>query len=456
MDKTIKIYQSIIKLTCNNIDFDYKNPYNKEIIINTTTGSGFFISKDIILTAAHVIENAKMIIFESPQLSNNKHKAVIQSICFDSDIAILKSEKYESKIWLELDDSNNILISDYINAYGYPLNTTQLKSTAGIISGSEYGLIQIDSAINPGNSGGPIINKNNKVIGIIILNITKYNMIPIDGIGYAVPINRISIFDSKQPSEENNNLPIYNICKLLINYNNSSIDKIDMTNHKISGISISTISKYSPLKKLNIKSGDIIIELNNMKIDNYGKIIQFNDTKKIFNKIFIEDYIALLKPYEYYKIIYFSLKKKKIIIDKVYLSGSYNNGSNTLINILYNKLKYINFGGLILIDFTKNIINLNKQSNLSFNLYMQSKLLNLFNNYVIIINIMPNSPFNITNNIFNYQIIKSINNIKINTLNDIINLIKNNKEKYFIIKTMNSDIDTINSDYVLKTLKTNI
>ncbi len=53
-------------------------------------------------------------------------------------------------------------------------------------------LIQFDAAINPGNSGGPLVDLNGRVIGIISSRIDQFGDRPVQGIGFAVPIEAAS------------------------------------------------------------------------------------------------------------------------------------------------------------------------------------------------------------------------------------------------------------------------
>jgi len=101
---------------------------------------------------------------------------------------------------LELGDSGNLKVGQFVIAIGTALGEFRHTVTTGVISGlgrgivagSEYegyverldDVIQTDAAINPGNSGGPLLNSAGQVIGI--------NVAVAQGaqnIGFAIPVN---------------------------------------------------------------------------------------------------------------------------------------------------------------------------------------------------------------------------------------------------------------------------
>lgn len=137
-------------------------------------GSGFFISADgYLLTNNHVIEEADQIIVR--MVDRREYKAILIGSDSRSDLALLKVDE-EGLPYLELDDSDNLKIGEWVVAIGSPFGL-DFSASAGIVSAIGRSLptennenyvpfIQTDVAINPGNSGGPLFNLDGKVVGV--------------------------------------------------------------------------------------------------------------------------------------------------------------------------------------------------------------------------------------------------------------------------------------------------
>jgi S1-C subfamily serine protease len=428
-----EIYNSIIRIVSNNQDYDYLNPKNI-VIEEQSIGTGFFITKQHIITCAHVINMASTIYFTIPSISNVKYKAKITGICQNLDLALLESEDYISNKMLCMYNSDEITIQDPIKVIGFSLGRDKLKITKGIISGIQDGNIQIDSAINSGNSGGPLLNSNNKVIGII-----SSKVINADGVGYAIPINLVSIFKNI-----NKKKIVYNSCNFLAKFSNTSDNRIEMINELNqmnnikSGLTIALMSDRSPLKKIGIDIGDLLIEFDLKPINNFGEIQLANKTLTLR----LYEYIERLSPGEQYMIKYYSFKQNNIISDKIIFPLNDEMGINKIIP-MFNKLNYIVLGGLILTPLTLNIIQY--PSNISIKLRKYASYIERFTPRVIVANITPSSPFKLSENIQSGDVITNINDQNVNTLDQIIELLYNLKSenKYLTIKTMNNKLDTI-------------
>ena len=434
------IYNSIIRIISNNQDYDYLNPPNV-IIENQSIGTGFFISPKIIITCSHVVENGNILFFTMPAVSNKKYKLKILGIAPDIDLAILESIEYISDNYLQLIDSDQISLQDQIRVIGFPLGQDKIKVTKGIISGIQFGKIQIDSAINGGNSGGPLVNESNNVIGIVSSKVSNAS-----GVGYAVPTKLLNIFNPI-----NLNRKIYYSCSFLTLFSNTSEHRINMINDNLkqqsiikSGYTISLISKYSPLIDIDIMIGDLIIEFDNILINNFGEL-----NIKLASKYDLSDYVDRLQPEKNYNIKFYSWKNNKIIDSLIKFPNKDLIGVKKLIPI-FDKLEYIDIGGLILTPLTQNVI-MNKFKNLKKYLYYNE----IFIPRILVANILPNSQFKLSENINQGDIITKINSIEIFTIDDIKKILKNlnANEKYITLETKKNLIDTISIEHIKKIIE---
>ncbi|MBN2503691.1 MAG: trypsin-like peptidase domain-containing protein [Anaerolineales bacterium] len=163
-------------------------------------GSGVVINNAAaILTALHVVENAKTI--EVFFADGTRSPATIIAEEPENDIAVLMPERSPTVfVPATIGSTGGMRIGDEVYAVGNPLGLTGSMS-AGVVSGFNRsftlensnqhldGLIQFDAAVNPGNSGGPLLNRSGQVVGIVtgLVNPTKQEVFI--GIGFAVPIN---------------------------------------------------------------------------------------------------------------------------------------------------------------------------------------------------------------------------------------------------------------------------
>ncbi len=116
-----------------------------------------------------------------------------------NDVAILKI-KEKGLPTIELGDSSKLNLGQTAIAIGNALGTFRDTVSVGVVSGLSReimagdamtkkttklrGLIQTDAAINPGNSGGPLIDIEGKVIGI-----NTAMVFLAENIGFALPIS---------------------------------------------------------------------------------------------------------------------------------------------------------------------------------------------------------------------------------------------------------------------------
>jgi S1-C subfamily serine protease len=243
-------------------------------------GSGFFISADgYIVTNKHVIDDDKA---EYTVLTNEGKKFDAKILAKDSmiDVAILKI-KGNNFSYLSFGDSDRLKPGQTVIAIGNALAEFRNSVSVGVISGlsrsvvagnmfgkSEQleGVIQTDAAINPGNSGGPLLNITGKVIGV---NVAVSR--GAENIGFALPSNTIkNIADSiKQYGEIVRpylGVRYVQITESLKNKNNLTVDYGALVLRGSTQEELAVIPG-SPADKAGIVENDIILEIDNVKLE---------------------------------------------------------------------------------------------------------------------------------------------------------------------------------------------
>lgn len=136
------------------------------------TGSGFLVSDDEVMTAAHVVADATSL---SVRLGRDVHTAVVVGRDAAADLALLRlAEPATGHVFAVA--ATPARVGEDVAALGYPLGRP-LAMTKGTVSavgrtieveGRSLGdLLQTDAAINHGNSGGPVVTVGGEVVGVV-------------------------------------------------------------------------------------------------------------------------------------------------------------------------------------------------------------------------------------------------------------------------------------------------
>ena len=228
------------------------------------TGSGVIISQDgYIVTNNHVIANAT----ELEVTLNNKQKYIATLIGTDNDndIALLKIDAGIDLPYIPFANSDDIKIGEWVLAVGNPYNLTSTV-TAGIVSAKGRDLegnsaidsfIQTDAAVNPGNSGGALVNTRGELVGINTAISSRTGSFI--GYSFAVPSNIArKIVDDL--------LEYGSVQEAILGIS------IDSSEANIEGVKIGGITDESGAKKAGLKSGDIIVKVDNVKISKFSEL----------------------------------------------------------------------------------------------------------------------------------------------------------------------------------------
>ncbi len=273
----MNLENSVVKINIKSKEIDYAHPLNT---FKTTgsSGTGFFISKNLILTCYHVVKNA--IVIDILYKNTNNINGTIKYIFPDDDLAIIKIDK-------SIDDSKPLefkAISERYNGdvytVGFPLSSTNIKTTKGIISGYQDSLIQTDASLNHGNSGGPLVIIENGLVKVIGVNVSKISSA--EKTGFVVPIYRflksLEYIRKKDIKQLVINKPlVYFDYQRLLQKELKDLTFKDVQipwDKEQVGIRISIINPSRYFSKY-LKENDTIISINGCPVDYKGRV-KFN------------------------------------------------------------------------------------------------------------------------------------------------------------------------------------
>ncbi len=197
--KTTTKARTIVDNNANDIYSQLFGPRQYFIPSQVEAGSGVVISPDgYIVTNNHVVANGDEVAVTFNDRYTTKAKVVAKDP--STDLAILKVDGENNLPYMELGNSDNVKLGQWVLAVGYPLSL-DATVTAGIVSakGRSLGInkqqsesaiesfIQTDAAVNPGNSGGALVNTAGQLIGINSAIASPTGSYA--GYSYAIPVN---------------------------------------------------------------------------------------------------------------------------------------------------------------------------------------------------------------------------------------------------------------------------
>lgn len=276
--------------------FGNRGTYNRKV---QGLGSGYLISPDgYIVTNDHVAGNASEITVT--MTDGTHHEAKIVGTDPVSDICLLKIEG-SNYPYVELGNSDDVIIGEWVIALGNPFGLFELNDkptvTVGVVSATGMNLepindryylnmIQTDAAINGGNSGGALVNSLGSVIGMNTLIYTAGGVQGNIGLGFAIPVNKVKkiVTELKEKGRIDRDFQI-----------GMSIQSIDQGIARYydlkstRGVIITKIIQDSPADRAELRAGDIIIEIENFRINNeqtiFGVFQEFRAGQEISIKL---------------------------------------------------------------------------------------------------------------------------------------------------------------------------
>ncbi len=183
--------RSVVRIENHSQRGDWYSPWSSRVPAYSG-GSGFVIEGGLVMTNAHVVSDARMILLYLDG-DPTPHEARVKAIGHDCDLALVEPiepgllEGFPALAFGGLPELGSI-----VDTYGYPAGGQRISSTRGVVSriesqtyahsgGDSHLTVQTDAAINPGNSGGPVLQAG-RVAGVAFQASTE-----LENVGYFIP-----------------------------------------------------------------------------------------------------------------------------------------------------------------------------------------------------------------------------------------------------------------------------
>ncbi len=253
-------------------------------------GTGFIISSEgLIITNRHVVSdgNLRYIV-----VTKDDKKYPVQRVYRDPtlDIAIVKIDATNLPK-VNLGDSGKLEIGQLVIAVGNALGRFKNTVTTGVVSGirpegveagdpfsgftEQLGeVIQTDAAINPGNSGGPLLDSSGNVVGV---NVAVSQ--GAENIGFAIPVNVVKPVIDEFLRTGKISRPYLGVRYELVSRARALAFEVP------EGAYVREVMDGSPAQRAGIKVGDIIVNIDNQRVDENTPLAKAIQSKKVGDSV---------------------------------------------------------------------------------------------------------------------------------------------------------------------------
>jgi S1-C subfamily serine protease len=264
--------KSVVMIRTARQSFDYVTPWKREGMTRSI-GTGFIISGQKILTNAHNVSNCRYIQIKKENVAK-LYQASVLFVGHDCDLAVLTVDDKSFFEGIEALELAGIPPVDCtVSTYGFPMGGERISVTKGVVSrvetdiyshsgADEHLVIQTDAAINPGNSGGPVV-QNGKVVGVAFQGLQEA-----ENMGYLIPTTVIKHFLKDIEDGKYDGFGSMGVSFFSGLHNSSYRDYLKVPADKSGLVVIGTFLNSSV--ETILQPGDVVTGIDNYSIDNDG------------------------------------------------------------------------------------------------------------------------------------------------------------------------------------------
>jgi len=247
-----------------------------------SSGSGFMISNQRIITNAHVVANA-IDIRVRPHGAAKRYPGKVRTYGPDVDLALVEIDPSMAEdFWASVGDETVAELSeslpelqDTVRALGFPSGGRTICVTEGVVSridsiemtppADTTLVIQIDAAINPGSSGGPVFDSNKRIAGVAFCKDVRSST---DNIGYVIPAAVVRTFLQRCEHADgyilSPSVP-YRWHRL----ENKSLRAMHNVPEGVSGVLLTSVA---PSVRSSVQAGDVLTHVDGRSISDDGQV----------------------------------------------------------------------------------------------------------------------------------------------------------------------------------------
>jgi S1-C subfamily serine protease len=231
-------------------------------------GTGVVLTKDgYIVTCNHVLAGCNGVKIGQGEKTLN---AKIVGTDPYNDVALLKAEKGEFTP-IDMGDSENLNVGQYVFALANPFNRTQPTATSGMVTNvnstirgwrgatAMENVIATDAQLNPGFSGGPLIDVEGKLIGINTAYVWQR--------GIAIPINKVKTIADRLMTGKTAQRGYLGIIANTVAIPDEIAEQAGLEQE--TGVMIFSVEAGSPARKAGLAMGDVLVKFNGKPVSEF-------------------------------------------------------------------------------------------------------------------------------------------------------------------------------------------
>ncbi|MBE7413404.1 MAG: trypsin-like peptidase domain-containing protein [Leptospiraceae bacterium] len=435
-----EIRKGVVQIRVYSQGLDFYSPWLREPP-KGSTGTGFLIGNNQILTNAHVVSNGKFIQVQRYN-QTEWYEVDVKYIGHDCDLAILQakdSKFYEDEHIFEFGPIPEL--NSPIIVVGYPMGGDKISVSRGIVSRKDQStyshseidshlVIQVDAAINPGNSGGPAI-QDNKVVGVAFQVASKG-----ENIGYLIPTTVIKYFleDVKDGKYDG----YVELGVRTINSYSSALRAYKKIPDNYTGVFVTKVFKGGSAENF-LKKGDFLLEIDKLPIGNNGTVMLDHDSRVDFVEVVDNKHSGEMISFKFFRDgkehnVRFPAKR---MVDFDFMRNSYEDS-----------VDYFVLGGLVFQNVSRNLLSAwskngdtqgGSQLHYRFFYFLDDDMNRDVESDVVLYRKLSH-PINSSSDYFVNMIVESVNGKLIKNISDLKNICQSTTDKF--IRIQFRDIET--------------